>query len=164
MQPKENVAVVASDIVPALVKAKAKDNIREETEPKKSEPAPRADAAEYKQRLDQAISEKGLTGRATTKISGNTLTLAGKLRPVEHGMLLKLVRDAPRDVLVVDHIEYDESTLNALLVSSEPEGADVFLNGAKQSGQTPLTVSLAPGQYNIVLRLSGISHMPEVCK
>jgi hypothetical protein len=31
----------------------------------------------------------------------------------------------------------------------------VFINGAKQSGQTPVTLPLAPGQYNLVLRLQG---------
>jgi len=29
------------------------------------------------------------------------------------------------------------------------------INGAKQSGQTPVTLPLAPGQYNLVLRLQG---------
>jgi serine/threonine protein kinase len=42
-----------------------------------------------------------------------------------------------------------------LYVSSTPEGADVFINGAKQSGQTPVSMPLAPGQYNIVVRLAG---------
>jgi hypothetical protein len=42
-----------------------------------------------------------------------------------------------------------------LYVSSRPPGADVFINGAKQSGQTPATLPLAPGQYNLVLRLPG---------
>jgi hypothetical protein len=42
-----------------------------------------------------------------------------------------------------------------LHVSSKPEGADVFINGAKQSGQTPVDLPLAPGQYNMVLRLQG---------
>jgi PEGA domain len=42
-----------------------------------------------------------------------------------------------------------------LYVSSKPQGADVFINGAKQSGQTPVTLPLAPGKYNLVLRLQG---------
>jgi hypothetical protein len=36
----------------------------------------------------------------------------------------------------------------------------VFINGAKQSGQTPVTLPLAAGQYNLVLRLPG--HDPYV--
>jgi PEGA domain len=42
-----------------------------------------------------------------------------------------------------------------IYISSQPPGADVFINGAKQSGQTPVTLPLAPGQYNLVLRLQG---------
>jgi hypothetical protein len=42
-----------------------------------------------------------------------------------------------------------------LYVTSDPPGADVFINGAKQSGQTPVTLPLAAGQYNLVLRLQG---------
>ena len=46
-----------------------------------------------------------------------------------------------------------ESLAKGLFVSSRPPGADVFINGAKQAGQTPVTLPLAPGQYNLVLRL-----------
>lgn len=48
-----------------------------------------------------------------------------------------------------------EALAKGLLVSSRPPGADIFINGAKQSGQTPATLPLAPGQYDLVLRLSG---------
>jgi hypothetical protein len=48
-----------------------------------------------------------------------------------------------------------ESLAKGLFINSEPAGADVFINGAKQSGQTPVTLPLAGGQYNLVLRLQG---------
>jgi hypothetical protein len=48
-----------------------------------------------------------------------------------------------------------ESLAKGIFISSQPSGADVFINGAKQSGQTPVTLPLAPGQYNLVLRLQG---------
>jgi hypothetical protein len=205
-------------------------------------------AAEYKSRIDTAIAERGLIGLAWVQGVGNTLTISGKLRPVEHGALLKFLRDAPPDLRVIDHIEYDDSAgvaaketdegthpipvpnrgaihvitdvLGAtatiygpagrqlkqcqtpcsfnglpangyslevkkdgyrtiqtalqvkvgevldqkiqleslsigLMVVSDPPGADVFINGAKQSGQTPVALPLAPGQYNLVLRLPG---------
>jgi hypothetical protein len=48
-----------------------------------------------------------------------------------------------------------ESLAKGLFVTSKPPGADVFINGAKQSGQTPVTLPLAPGQYNLVLRIPG---------
>jgi serine/threonine protein kinase len=211
-------------------------------------------AAEYKGRIEEAISERGLGVRAKVQGVGNTLTLSGKLRPAEHGALLKFLRDAPPGIRLVDHIEYDdapepapanasasanagtgghptpgpgfgaihvvtdvigatamlhgpsgrvvsqcatpcsfnnltperyslevkkdgyqsvqtalqvregsvadqklslESLAKGLYISSNPPGADVFINGAKQSGQTPVTLPLASGQYNLVLRLQG---------
>jgi serine/threonine-protein kinase len=213
-------------------------------------------AAEYKGRIEEAISEHGLAPRAKVQGVGSTLILAGKLRPAEHGALLKFLRDAPSDVHIVDHIEYDdapdaavtangaagggghpipgrgfgaihvvtdvigatamlhgpsgsvvsqcvtpcsfndllpdryslevrkdgyepvqtalqvkqgkvadqklsmESIAKGLFIASDPPGADVFINGAKQSGQTPVTLPLAAGQYNLVLRLPG--HDPYV--
>jgi len=220
----------------------------EKPTPKKTEPVVSAQAAEYKGRIEEAISEKGLTGRAKVQAIGSTLILAGKLRPAEHGALLKFLRDAPASVRVVDHIEYEdapmadnahdadgghpvptggrgaihvvtdlvgatailrgpagrvvnqcqtpcsfnelgpaqyslevqkegyqpmqtalqvkagsvvdqkvtlESLAKGLLLTSKPAGADVFINGAKQSGQTPVTLPLAPGSYNLVLRMPG---------
>jgi serine/threonine protein kinase len=205
-------------------------------------------AAEYKGRVEEAISLKGLTGKVRVRGTGNTLTLSGKLRPGEHTDLLKFLKAAPSGVQVVDDILYDDTatpggatpdsgghpvatpgrgaihvitnvvgatamlpaahgqpaqqcetpcsfvqlapgqynlevrkngfqpmqtalqirsgevldekvTLEplavGLFISSNPPGADVFINGAKQSGQTPVTLPLAPGQYNLVLRLEG---------
>ena len=205
-------------------------------------------AAEYKGRIEEAISEKGFTGRAKVQGTGNTLTLAGKLKPSEHGELLKFLRNAPASVHVIDHIEYDDTAASAaggsddsshpvpgagrsaihvitdvigatavlhgpaghvlnkcetpcsfnnlkpqryslevqkegyqpvqtalqikdgeaqdqkikleplakgIFITTQPPGADVFINGAKQSGQTPVTLPLAPGQYNLVLRMQG---------
>ena len=210
-------------------------------------------AADYKGRIEEAISEQGLGSRANVQGVGNTLTLSGKLRPAEHGALLKFLRDAPASVHLIDHIEYDdapavataganansggagghpvprpgygaihvvtdvigaaamlhgpsgrvvsqcltpcsfndltpdryslevrkdgyqpvqtalqvrqgivadqklslESLAKGLYITSDPPGADVFINGAKQSGQTPVTLPLAAGQYNLVLRMQG---------
>jgi hypothetical protein len=221
---------------------------------KKPESVLSTKAAEYKGRIEEAISEQGLGSRAKVQGVGNTLTLSGKLRPAEHGTLLKFLRDAPASVHLIDHIEYDDApesaTANAgasansgagghpvprpgfgaihvvtdvisatamlhdpsgrvvsqcltpcsfndltpdryslevrksgyqpvqtalqvkqgsvadqklsleslskgLYITSDPPGADVFINGAKQSGQTPVTLPLAAGQYNLVLRLQG---------
>jgi serine/threonine protein kinase len=202
-------------------------------------------AAEYKRRIEQAAAERHL--RLSIKGTGSTLTLSGKLRPADHGDLLKFLRSAPSGIQVVDDIQYDdtaapssatgakarpdsssstlasvrivtntagaiaslgsgssparqcetpcsfsgldpgdyslqvkkpgfqpvqtalqlrsgdsldqkiqlESLSQGLFIASQPAGADVFINGDKQSGQTPLTIPLAPGKYNLVLRLSG---------
>ncbi len=203
-------------------------------------------AAEYKGRVEEAASEKGIAGKLRIRGTGNTLTLSGKLRPSEHGELLKFLKAAPAGVQVVDDIQYDDTTVNGggvepsshpvpasgrgaihvitnvvgatavatgdynysqrcetpcsfsnlmpgsyslsvkkngfqpaqtaleiragqaldqkisleplavgLRITSRPAGADVFINGDKQSGQTPLTIPLATNSYNLVLRKQG---------
>ena len=206
-----------------------------------------AAAAEYQGRVEQAASDKGISGRLKIRRAGNTLTLSGKLRPSEHGDLLKFLKAAPAGVQVVDDIQYDDTPIKSgnnvepgshpvaaagrgalhvitnvvgataslggdygyaehcetpcsfsnlmpggynlevkkngfqpmqtalqvragqsadqrisleplaigLHITSRPAGADVFINGDKQSGQTPLTIPLAPNSYNLVLRMQG---------
>ena len=131
-------------------------------------------AAQYKDQILQMAAKRNLRDRLSIKSSGMTLTLSGKLRPFEHGELLKFLRNAPAGIQVTDDIRDDTGNTASpgddsskrqvnqpaalaqdLLVTSDPAGADVFLNGDKQSGQTPMTLQLAPGKYNIVLRLPG---------
>jgi eukaryotic-like serine/threonine-protein kinase len=220
----------------------------------KQVPLPKSDstfsakAAQYKAQVDAVIAKRGLGSRARIDGAGNTLTIEGKLRPMEHAALLKFLRDGPSGVLVIDHIEHDDTLVAAagdldegghplaspdrgaihvltdvlgatatlygpagrqlrqcqtpcsfgglqeeryslevkkdgyravqtalqirtgevqdqkltlepltlgLYVVSDPAGADVFINGAKQSGQTPVSLPLAPGPYNLVLRMEG---------
>jgi len=233
---------------PAGVPTPKPVGIASAAEAAKPGPSLSAKASEYKSRIDAAIAERGLTGRAKVQGVGNTLTISGKLRPAEHGALLKFLRDAPAELRVIDHIEYDdtpvattagadegshpvptpdrgaihvvtdvigatatlygaggrqlrqcqtpcsfnglqangyslevkkdgyrtvqtalqvkigevvdqkvrlESIAIGLMVVSDPPGADVFINGAKQPGQTPVALPLAAGPYNLVLRLPG---------
>src|SRR6266478_2648224 len=115
-QPKETVEAPASggETKPPGLKP-------EKIAPKKVEPAISVKAAQFKGRIEEAISEKGLSGRARVQGSGNTLTLAGKLHPTEHAGLLSLLRNAPSDVRVIDHIEYDDAPVSAS--GSGDEGA-----------------------------------------
>lgn len=240
---------------PPITNAKPKEVVVERPVPKKVDDELTPKAAELKGRIEEAITEKGLTGRASVKGAGSTLTLNGKLRPQEHSGLLGFLHNTPPEVHVVDHIEYDDapvapsgnagdsghpvpnaglgaihvvtdvigatavlhgpaghvrgqcqtpcsfnnlnparyslevkkdgyqpvqtalqvkqanvldqkiqlqSLAEGLFITSDPPGADVFVNGDKQSGQTPVTLPLAPGQYNLVLRLAG--HSPYVGK
>ncbi len=136
--------------------------------------SPSPAAAEYKDQILQMATERNLRDRLSIKSSGMTLTLSGKLRPVEHSELLKFLRNAPAGIQVTDDIRDDSSIITAsgedsskrqtiqpvpvahgLLVTSDPAGADVFINGDKQPGQTPMTLPLKAGKYNVVLRLLG---------
>ncbi len=245
-QPKD--AAAGTSVEPRPAETKPAEIVAEKAAPRKPENSISTKAAEYKGRIEEAISEKGLNGHVRVQAAGNTLTLAGKLHPAEHGALLKLLRNAPSDVRVIDHLEYDdtpvpaaggsdqgthpvpgtgrgaihvvtdvigatavlrgatgnvlnkcetpcsfnnlspsryslevqkdgyqsvqtalqvksgdaqdqkiklESLAKGIFISTQPPGADVFINGAKQSGQTPVTLPLAAGQYNLVLRLQG---------
>jgi serine/threonine-protein kinase len=255
----ENPGAAEAEAAPNLVPEVSSRPPRiEKSQSKNHEPLLTPRGAEYKGRIDEAISERGLSTRVKVQGVGSTLTVAGKLRPAEHGALLKFLRDAPSDVRIIDHIEYDdapdpstatpgtatntggghpipgrgfgaihvvtdvigatamlhdpsgnvvsqcqtpcsfnnlvpdryslevkkdgyqpvqtalqvkqgkvadqklsmESIAKGLLIASDPPGADVFINGAKQSGQTPVLLPLAAGQYNLVLRLPG--HDPYV--
>src|SRR2546427_218446 len=105
-QPKEPATDAASESKPAEVAP-------EKAAPKNPASSISSKAAEYKGRIEEAISERGLTGRVRVQAAGNTLTLAGKLRPAEHGALLKLLRNAPSGVRVIDHLEYDDTPVAA---------------------------------------------------
>ena len=217
-------------------------------EVKKSAPAVTLAAQAYKEQVEKALADRGMSGRAKVEVTSNTLTLSGKLRPAEHSELLHYMRNAPQSVHVVDDIAYDDTPLpasensdnsshpvpspgnaavhvvtdvlgakatlfgaagraisscqtpcsfndlvparyslqvqkqgylqvqtalelktgdsqdekiqlealeNGLYVNSHPAGADIFINGDKQSGQTPTNLPLAGGSYNLVLRLEG---------
>jgi serine/threonine protein kinase len=165
--PKETAAAP----VPQPTNTKLVTEIPEKPVAKKPENVLTASAAEYKGRIEEAVKEKGFGNRVKIQGTGNTLTLAGKLRPAEYGELLKFMRGAPGNIRIVDHIENDATPNNAagansnaapialpatgLLLGSKPAGADVFIDGTKQAGQTPLNIPLKAGQYNIVIRLQG---------
>src|SRR5260221_555062 len=119
--PPKDPAVGAS-AEPKPAESKPAEIIAEKPAPKKPENSISPRAAEYKGRIEQAISDKGLTAHVRVQAAGNTLTLAGKLRPAEHGALLKLLRNAPSDVLVIGHLEYDDTPVAAAAGGSD-EGA-----------------------------------------
>ncbi len=217
-------------------------------EVKKPEATLNVAAFEYKNSIQEAIADRGLSGRVQIAGIGNTLTLSGKLRPAEHSALLSFMHNAPASVHIVDDILYDDAPLppadssnadghpvpskgmgavhvltdvigakatlfgpggralhdcqtpcsfnnlfperyslqiqkdgyvqvqtalqikagesqdqklhlealaRGVYITSKPAGADIFINGAKQSGQTPASLPLAPGHYDLVLRLPG---------
>jgi serine protease Do len=61
-------------------------------------------------------------------------------------------RDTPRES---EKKSKPSNSSSELAINSRPVGADIFIDGIKQSGQTPAILLLDPGEYNIVLRLAG---------
>src|SRR5207302_9240955 len=68
---------------------------------------------------EAALPGNGLAGRAKLQGTGNPLPLARKLRPSEHGELLKFLRSAPPSMHVSDHIEYDDAATTAARASDD---------------------------------------------
>ncbi|HEX3120501.1 MAG TPA: protein kinase, partial [Candidatus Acidoferrum sp.] len=64
-------------------------------------------AAQVKKKIDDALVEKNLSGKASVQGVGNTLTITGKLRPGQHAALLNLLHDVPAGVRIVDNIGDD---------------------------------------------------------
>jgi serine/threonine-protein kinase len=70
----------------------------------KTEPVLSAKAAQVKQKIEDALAERNLTGKASVQGVGNTLTITGKMRPGQHAALLNLLHDVPAGVKIVDSI------------------------------------------------------------
>ena len=77
--------------------------------PVKAEPVLSAKAAQVKQKIEDALAERGLTGKASVQGVGNTLTITGKMRPGQHAALLNLLHDLPQGIKIVDNISDTDS-------------------------------------------------------
>jgi serine/threonine protein kinase len=104
---------VAIEKAPEKTIEKASEKIAEPPSKKidaaKPTPVLTAKAAQVKQTIEDALADRGLTGKASVQGIGNTLTITGKLRPQQHSALLNLLHDLPAGVKVVDNIGDDGS-------------------------------------------------------
>src|SRR5260370_124873 len=97
-QPKDPTAAADAGSEPRPLDSKPAETVAEKVAPKRIENSISPKAAEYRGRIEQAIANRGFGGHVKIQDAGNTLTLAAKLRPAEHGALLELLRNAPSDV------------------------------------------------------------------
>ena len=93
----------------ATTDTKSSEVVAKKIAPAKVAPALSPKAVQIKQKIDDALADRGLTGKASVQGVGNALTLTGKLRPVDHGAMLKLLRDVPASVHIVDNIGDDDA-------------------------------------------------------
>ncbi len=107
-QPSQTAASekVTPEKTPTAVAAVEKAEVAPVKKPvvAKTEPVLSAKAAQVKQKIDDALAARGLTGKASVQGIGNTLTITGKLRPGQHAALLNLLHDVPAGVKIVDNI------------------------------------------------------------
>jgi eukaryotic-like serine/threonine-protein kinase len=97
---------VAPEKTPTAVAAVEKTDVAPVKKPvvAKTEPVLSAKAAQVKQKIEDALAERNLTGKASVQGVGNTLTITGKMRPGQHAALLNLLHDVPAGVKIVDSI------------------------------------------------------------
>jgi eukaryotic-like serine/threonine-protein kinase len=107
-QPTQTAASekVTLEKTPTAVSAVEKTEVAPVKKPvvAKAEPVLSAKAAQVKQKIEDALAERNLSGKASVQGVGNTLTITGKLRPGQHAALLNLLHDLPAGVKVVDNI------------------------------------------------------------
>jgi serine/threonine protein kinase len=118
--------------------AKPDDIVRKKIPPAKIEAVLSPKAAQIKQKIDDALADRGLTGKANVQGIGNALTLTGKLRPADHAALLKLLRDVPAGVHIVDNIGDDDSP------ASQPTKSNASSAAAPASIATKPAPAAAP--------------------
>jgi serine/threonine protein kinase len=136
----EKVSEKAPDKIPTAVPAseKTEEMPRKKIAPVKAEPVLSPKAAQVKQKIDDALAARNLTGKASVQGVGNTLTITGKLRPGQHSALLNLLHDVPTGVKIVDNIGDDTSTPPTAGTNSATASA----NSATRSAE-PATTSAA---------------------
>ncbi len=135
------------------------------SQPGDSAAPPAANLAELKGRIEQKLADANIASRVHVSVVADGLVLDGHLHPAEHQMLLNQLRQLPGWANVTDDILYDNSSITSpvgpagtptdstgISITSQPDHAFIFINGERQDGTTPVTLSLAPGKYNLILR------------
>jgi serine/threonine protein kinase len=107
-QPTQTVASekLTPEKTPTAVAAVEKTDVAPVKKPvvAKTEPVLSTKAAQVKQKIEDALADRNLTGKASVQGVGNTLTITGKMRPGQHAALLNLLHDVPAGVKIVDNI------------------------------------------------------------
>jgi serine/threonine protein kinase len=141
---------ISAEKMPTAVDATEKTEVAapKKIAPVKAEPVLSAKAAQVKQKIDDALAQRGLTGKASVQGVGNTLTITGKLRPGQHGALLNLLHDLPAGVKIVDNIGDDSSPQTGGTTPAASSAAAVVHNSnspapnaAPEPNSTPATTA-----------------------
>jgi hypothetical protein len=135
------------------------------SQPVNSAMPPATSLAELKGRIEQKLADGNFANRVHVSVVADGLVLDGRLRPGEHQMLMNQLRQLPNWAHVTDDIIFDNSPIvtpagstgtpaggAGIFVTSQPEKANIFINGERQGNTTPATLSLAPGKYNVIVR------------
>jgi len=89
---------------------------------------------------DDIVSAMGTPVQETVFGDHRWLTYQGVTITLEQGKLIS--------------VEHNATPLGQVKISSDPDGADIFLDGSFVSS-TPAVLKLQPGTYKVVVRISG---------
>jgi serine/threonine protein kinase len=113
--------------------------------------------------LVSQLADISLANKVKLHVTGNTLTLTGRLAPQEHSKVLTLLHNVPSGVRVIDDIGFaDEQNevprpgpFGWVWIRSLPAGAEIFVDGNDRGLQTPSRVAMSQGEHDVVLALAG---------
>jgi hypothetical protein len=115
-------------------------------------------AAQVKKKIDDALAEKNLSGKASVQGVGNTLTITGKLRPGQHAALLNLLHDVPAGVRIVDNIGDDTAVPAAPSSATTTSSVTPKTQNAATAAVSPATTASS----NVPAQASANSDAPKV--
>jgi len=163
---------------PALKNSVAVSRAAEEQPPPKS-PAPvsrPAADAQLRARIQQRLTQAGLTDKVQVQVSGNSVTLSGRLQSREYRLLLWHLRDVPSWIRVIDHIEYASASpgdvpgrgeepprrvagdvLGRVFVLTTPPDAEILVDDVAIGRRTPARLELPPGEHSLTFSLKGFT-------
>jgi serine/threonine protein kinase len=137
----------------------------EKANPQQNPAAPFVTSAanSLKSTLGSQLADIALASKVKMQVTGNTLTLSGKLSPREHAKVLTLLHNVPGGVRVNDDIGFAEEpkpTPQAadpgwVWIRSTPPGAKIFVDGNDRGLRTPARIGMPKGEHNIALTLPG---------
>lgn len=131
--------------------------------PKPAGPIATQAATSLKSSLGSQLAEISLESKVKLQVTGNTLTLSGRLTPREHTKVLTLLHEVPAGVRVNDDIEFADELKDApaamefgwIWIRSIPANAEIFVDGNDRGLRTPSRVRMSLGEHDVVLALSG---------
>jgi serine/threonine-protein kinase len=127
--------------------------------------SPTLAANSLKSTLESELAGLSLADKVKIGVTGNTLTLSGKLTSREHSKLLALLHNVPGGVRVIDDIGYSDELKGTsgaaeagwVWVRSTPPGAEILVDGTDTGLRTPSRVEMQPGEHEVLLTLRGSS-------
>ena len=157
--------VVAPKVPAKLPEPAVASRAAEKANPTPNPAAPFVTSAanSLKSNLGSQLADISLANKVKMQVTGNTVTLSGKLTPREHAKVLTLLHSVPGGVKVIDDIGFAEEPKAAppaaesgwVWIRSTPPGAKIFVDGNDRGLRTPARIGIPTGEHDVALSLPG---------